>query len=249
MIKELQLTTLHHIIKLPSTEAYLTLKHTQKHTHPMAADTLSLAGKTAIVTGSGRENGIGAAIATALGRNGANVAINYVSSSSASRAARVAASVEALGAKAIVIQADVSTPEGAAKLINETLTGFGTDKIDILSTPPFLCPSQFSRSNTVGTVNNAGTGSGQGKLLVDLSPEEVQTAFALNTFSTLYTVQAAVPHMPSGSRIVNVGSVISHLTHMRGVGVYGASKAAQEYLTGALAAEVSPSSIPLLLIV
>ena len=45
--------------------------------------------------------------------------------------------------------------------------------------------------------------------------------------------------MPSGSRIINVGSVISRMTNMSGVGAYGASKAAQEYLTGALAAEVS----------
>ena len=104
----------------------------------MAPDTLSLTGKIAIVTGSGRENGIGAAIATALGRNGASVAINYVSDASSSRAASVAASIEALGAKAIVVQADVSTPEGAAKLIKETLAGFETDKIDILSPyPPF----------------------------------------------------------------------------------------------------------------
>jgi NAD(P)-dependent dehydrogenase (short-subunit alcohol dehydrogenase family) len=45
----------------------------------MAAETLSLAGKTALVTGSSRENGIGAAIARALAQNGASVAIHYVS--------------------------------------------------------------------------------------------------------------------------------------------------------------------------
>jgi len=89
-------------------------------------------------------------------------------------------------------------------------------------------------------VNNAGAGAGQGKLLVDLTPDEVQQAFAVNTFSTLYAVQAAVPHMPSGGggRIVNVGSVVSRMTHLPGVSVYGASKAAQEFLTGALATEV-----------
>jgi NAD(P)-dependent dehydrogenase (short-subunit alcohol dehydrogenase family) len=101
----------------------------------MAPDTISLTGKTAIVTGSGRENGIGAAIAIALARNGANVAINYVSGSSATRAAKVAASIEALGAKVVVVQADVSTPEGAAKLVQKTLEGFKTDKIDILGSP------------------------------------------------------------------------------------------------------------------
>ena len=98
----------------------------------MGPDTLSLEGKVAIVTGSGRENGIGAAIAAALGRNGASVVINYVSDSSASRAANVAAGIKGLGAKVIVVQADVSKPEGAAKLVKETLDGFQTDRIDIL---------------------------------------------------------------------------------------------------------------------
>ncbi|KAK3294435.1 uncharacterized protein B0H64DRAFT_343800 [Chaetomium fimeti] len=187
----------------------------------MAPATLSLAGKTAIVTGSGRENGIGAAIAMALARNGARVAINYVSDGSAPRAAKVAANVEAVGAQVIVVQADVSTPEGAAKLVKDTLSGFETDKIDIL-------------------INNAGAGTGQGKLLIDLTPEEVQKAFALNTFSTLYVAQAAAPYIPSGGRIVNIGTVVSRINNMPGVGVYGASKAAQEYLTAALAAELGP---------
>ncbi len=100
----------------------------------MAPVTLSLTGKVAIVTGSGRENGIGAATALNLARNGARVAINHVSDASAARAAKVAANIEAeTGACVLVVQADVSTPEGAAKLVNDTLAGFETDKIDILS--------------------------------------------------------------------------------------------------------------------
>jgi NAD(P)-dependent dehydrogenase (short-subunit alcohol dehydrogenase family) len=104
----------------------------------MAPTTISLEGKTAIVTGSGRENGIGAAIATVLARNGARVAINYVSSGSADRANKVASNIEALvgSGRVVVVQADVSTPEGAAKLVKETLAGFGTDKIDILGSFP-----------------------------------------------------------------------------------------------------------------
>ncbi len=99
----------------------------------MAPDTLTLARKVAIVTGSGRENGIGAAIALALGRNGASVAVNYVSDSSASRAAKVADNVQAAGGRATVVQANIETPEGAKKLISETLAAFGINKIDILS--------------------------------------------------------------------------------------------------------------------
>jgi NAD(P)-dependent dehydrogenase (short-subunit alcohol dehydrogenase family) len=98
----------------------------------MAPDTLSLEGKVAIVTGSGRENGMGAGIAFALARNGASVTINFVSDSVKSRAAGVAKKVEELGGKAAVVQVDISTPEGAATLVNETLKAFQTDKIDIL---------------------------------------------------------------------------------------------------------------------
>ena len=98
----------------------------------MTADTLSLQGKIAIVTGSGRENGIGAGIALALGRNGASVTINYVSESSASRAEVVAESVRKAGGKAIIVQADVSDPEGSKRLVDETLKGFKVDHVDII---------------------------------------------------------------------------------------------------------------------
>lgn len=95
-------------------------------------DTLSLEGKVAIITGSGRETGIGAATAVALARNGASVTINYVSPGTAPKAAKVKKNIEDAGGKAVVVQADVTTPEGTAKLVKETLEGFKTDKIDIL---------------------------------------------------------------------------------------------------------------------
>ena len=98
----------------------------------MAPDSLSLGGKVAIITGSGKENGIGAGIASALGRNGAWVTINYVSESTAPRAAEVAKKIESEGGKVTVVQADISTQEGATKLVKETLKAFSVDKIDIL---------------------------------------------------------------------------------------------------------------------
>jgi NAD(P)-dependent dehydrogenase (short-subunit alcohol dehydrogenase family) len=99
-----------------------------------SVDSLSLAGKTAIVTGSGKENGIGAAIALALARNGARVAINYVSETTAPRAAKVAASIEAIAGKdsVVIIQQDVTTTEGTKKLVAEAIKAFGVDRIDIL---------------------------------------------------------------------------------------------------------------------
>jgi NAD(P)-dependent dehydrogenase (short-subunit alcohol dehydrogenase family) len=100
----------------------------------MSTDSLSLANKVAIVTGSGRENGIGAAIAQALARAGARVTINYVSESSATRAAQVVSSIESAVGKgaATSIRADVSTTEGSKKIVDETLRSFGVDHIDII---------------------------------------------------------------------------------------------------------------------
>lgn len=99
----------------------------------MAPETLSLEGKVAVVTGSAKENGIGAGIASTLARNGAKVVINHVSDTSAPRAANVVAKIRNEGGEAIVVQADVSTQDGAAKLIKEALDAFGVDRIDILS--------------------------------------------------------------------------------------------------------------------
>ena len=81
----------------------------------MSPDTLSLSGKIAIVTGSG-----------------------HVSDSVAPRAAAVAQRVEELGGKATVVQVDMSTPEGAARLVDETCKAFGVDRIDILGTTQFV---------------------------------------------------------------------------------------------------------------
>lgn len=99
----------------------------------MPADTLSLVGKIAIVTGSGRENGIGAGIVRALARNGAAVTINCVSDSTVTRAEAFAESLRADGHRAAVVQADITSFEGAKKLVDGTLQAFDCEKIDILS--------------------------------------------------------------------------------------------------------------------
>jgi NAD(P)-dependent dehydrogenase (short-subunit alcohol dehydrogenase family) len=80
----------------------------------MTADTLSLKGKTALVTGSGRENGIGAAIARAFARN-------------------VAADLSReFGTKTTVVQGAVEKASNATKIVKETLEGLGASQIDIL---------------------------------------------------------------------------------------------------------------------
>ena len=99
----------------------------------MSADTLSLAGKIALVTGSGRETGIGAAIARALARNAASVAIHYASETSKARAEKVANDINKdFGTKTTVVQGGVENHDTAKSMVEQILKAFSVDHIDIL---------------------------------------------------------------------------------------------------------------------
>ena len=215
------------------------------------SDSLALTNRVAIVTGSGKENGIGAGIALALARAGARVAINYVSESTGPRAAQVVAKIEAAAGKGsvLVVRADISGPEGTKKLVRETLSGFNVDHIDILgelspvaddSQPCLLW--QWADLASTPSVNNSATARPGSPL--DSTPEDVARVFEVNVYGPLFLMQAVVPHMPRGGRIVNVGSVASKLG-MAGMGVYGVTKAAMDSLTFVLAKEVRGFSTPL----
>ncbi|RYP50359.1 hypothetical protein DL768_004124 [Monosporascus sp. mg162] len=186
----------------------------------MTADTLSLQGKVAIVTGSGRENGIGAGIALAFARNGASVAVNYVSDSSKDRAANVCENLRKAGGQAIVVQAAVDTIEGARDLVNKTLEGFKTDHIDIL-------------------VNNAGTAFFC-PITDEPDVEQLAKVFQLNVLGPFYMVNSVVPHMPPGGRIINISSTNSKRGNVN-ISTYAASKAALDNLTWTWAEELGRS--------
>ncbi|OIW28752.1 short chain dehydrogenase reductase [Coniochaeta ligniaria NRRL 30616] len=188
----------------------------------MGADTLSLAGKFALVTGSSKEHGIGAAIARGLARNGASVAIHYVSESSKISAEGVAANItKEFGTKTTVVRGAIEEAGTAKTIVEDTLKGLNTDHIDIL-------------------VNNAG--GGDSKPLMDITPEQLQHEFGLNVYGTIYLTQAVVGigKMPQGGRIVNVSSIASKLG-LDGVTVYSAAKAAQDSITASLAGELGKS--------
>ncbi|KAF5679385.1 3-oxoacyl-reductase [Fusarium heterosporum] len=183
----------------------------------MAVDTLSLAGKIAIITGSGRENGIGAGTAIALARNGAAVTIHYVSDSVTERAHAIAEKIRVDGGKAIVVQTSIETPEGAQHLVNETLRGFNSDRVDILD-----------------PVNNAGTAIWGDTLAVE--PGQLTKVFDVNVNGPIFLAQAVVPLMKPGGRIINISSIASKLGDAS-IPVYGASKAALDSLTWSWAKE------------
>jgi len=87
-----------------------------------------LQGKTALVTGGSR--GIGRATCLALAREGAHVAVNYVSNAQAAR--DVVADIKRLGGEAMIVEADVSNPESVADMVATVEHGLGP--VDLLVT-------------------------------------------------------------------------------------------------------------------
>lgn len=103
-------------------------------------NTLSLLSYTAIVTGGTR--GIGKGISMELARRGASVALVYGNPARASDAASTVAEILALrkNVKAIAICADLRDRDSPKRIVEETLRGLGTEKIDILGTWRFAGP-------------------------------------------------------------------------------------------------------------
>jgi acetoacetyl-CoA reductase len=180
---------------------------------------LKLQGAVAVVTGGSR--GIGAAICEELGRGGAKVVVNY--SGSQGPAEEVAEKINQIGGggEAVVIQADVSDPEDAQKLIDQTIEQFG--RVDIL-------------------VNNAGINvdATLDKLDVDSWDQVVQ----LDLNGCFYTVNAALPHMmeQEGGAIVNMSSFVGEGGNM-GQANYAAAKSGLLGFTKTAALELAKSDI------
>ena len=139
---------------------------------------MRLAGKHALVTGAGR--GIGLAIANALAREGAAVAIADLDGG---RAETAAASVEG---RALAIRADVADPDSVAAMVGTALEAFG--RLDIL-------------------VNNAGIGGSTPFL--ETSLEEWRRILDVNLTGAFLVAQAVAREMvkAGGGRIVNIASL------------------------------------------
>lgn len=176
-----------------------------------------LDGKVALVTGAGR--GIGSGIARRLAQDGAAVIINYARSADA--ASGLAREIAAAGGLASTVAADLSTMEGIDTLF-ATLAERGTT-LDIL-------------------VNNAGGGSGGMPRLADLSLEEYEFTFALNTRAVFFVTQHAVKIMNDNGRVISLSSS-STSTRQPGLSPYAGSKAAIEAFARIWATELAPRRI------
>ena len=174
---------------------------------------MKLAGKTAIITGGGRD--IGAAAAKKLAAEGANVVLSYFESSQG--ADTVVAEITAAGGKAIAVQADLNIQEGVDKLVKTTVDTYGA--IDVL-------------------VNNAG-GLVARKTMAEMDLAHWNKVMTLNLTSTFMMTKACLEHMTKGV-IVNLASQAGRDGGGPGSLAYATSKGAVMTMTRGLAKEVGP---------
>lgn len=178
---------------------------------------LTLEGKTCLVTGGSR--GIGKAIALKLADFGADVAITYARSAEA--AEEVKAEIEKKGRKSKALQADAVNFERAEEVINGIVEDWG--KLDVI-------------------VNNAGIT--KDNLILRMSEEQWDDVITTNLKSVFnYSKAAAKPMMRNrGGSIINISSVVG-ISGNAGQSNYAASKAGIIGFTKSYAKELASRNI------
>jgi glucose 1-dehydrogenase len=188
-----------------------------------------LAGKTALVTGG--SSGIGQAIAIGLGRQGVNVAVNYVGRPEGAEATREAIEggvdrcmreVREAGARAVLVEADVSSETDVERMFKDVAAELGP--IDFL-------------------VNNAGIQVAQPS--EELDPSAFDRVLSVNLRGSFLCAQQAIRHFLADDRpgaIVNVSSVHQLIPKPQFLG-YSVSKGGMQNLTRTLALEYAGRGI------
>lgn len=140
-----------------------------------------LDGMVALVTGG--DSGIGRSVAILFAREGADVAVSYLSEHEDAEATR--RSVEAEGRRCILLPGDVSSPDHCRDVVANTVDQLG--KLDIL-------------------VNNAAF-QYHAYTIDDLTPEHFDTTLKTNLYGYFFMAKEALKHMKAGASIVNTGSI------------------------------------------
>ncbi len=176
--------------------------------------------KVALITGS--DSGIGQATAIEFAREGADVVVHYLDD--ADGAGRTRAEVEAVGRRAVVVQADITDEAQVERLFDEATEAFGT--VDIL-------------------MNNAGVDA-SGAEVADLSTEVFDHALRANLYGAFFCCRRYVRLRKAGGgqggKIINVTSVHQEIPNAGGAD-YDCSKGALRNLTHVLALELAPLRI------
>ena len=172
--------------------------------------------ENAVVIITGASRGIGRAVAEEFGHGGARVVVNY--SRSKELAEELVQSLMENGARgAIAVQADVSDPEQAVKLVEETIQQFG--RIDVL-------------------INNAGINID--RTLKNMSVQDWRTVIETNLSSYFYMIKATLSHFmqQKSGTIINMSSIAGQAGNY-GQANYSAAKAGILGLTKTAALELA----------
>jgi len=175
-----------------------------------------LEGKKALITGG--DSGIGRAVALAFAREGADVAIAYLSEDEDAREARRL--VESCERECLLLPGDLSDPQHCREVIDKTVDAFG--RIDVL-------------------VNNAAHQSTH-KSIEELPDDEWEKTFATNISAMFYLTKAALPHMKEGAAIINTSSVNADAPSPQLL-AYASTKGAIQNFTAGLAQQLAERGI------
>lgn len=184
----------------------------------------SLTERKAIITGASQ--GLGRGFAVALAEQEADVALVYLRRGDEDRAnaEAVRAQTDALGRKALLVEADVTRPEEVARMRDEVVEGFG--RIDIL-------------------VNNVGGFPTAPRPLVDMTDEDWRRSLDLNLTTAFLCCRAVAPVMvrQGHGRIINISASLSAFTGVPTCAHYSAAKAGVVSMTKALARELARAGV------
>lgn len=166
-----------------------------------------LQGKAALITGG--DSGIGRAVALAYAKEGADVAVIYLSEHG--DAAVTKKEVEQEGRKCLLLSGDIGDETFAGQAVQQTVDGLGG--LDIL-------------------VNNAAEQHPQQDITA-ITAQQLEKTFRTNIFSMFYLTKAAIPHLKKGSAIINTASVTAYKGNEQLID-YSATKGAIVSFTRAL---------------
>lgn len=176
-----------------------------------------LTGRKALITGA--DSGIGAAVAIAFAREGADVALSYLPAEEPD-AQKIAALIRDAGQKAAALPGDISAASAARELVANAVEQLGG--LDII-------------------VNNAGRQIAVDQL-EDLGDEQFEDTFKTNVFAMFWITKAALPHLAPGATIINTTSVQAYNPSPTLID-YAATKAAINNFTKGLAQQLAPRGI------
>lgn len=178
---------------------------------------MKLENKVALVTGGARD--IGRAVSLSLAKEGASVVINYYDNEE--QAKETLQMINDIGAKAIIVQGDMTKWESVQNLSAEAVKAFG--KIDIL-------------------VNVAGGLMGR-HLITEMKEDFWDLVMNVNLKSVYYVCKAVIPNMNEGGAIVNFTSQAARDGGGFGAIAYATAKGGVLTFTRGLAKELGPKRI------